>query len=325
MAEKRDEERVCVTGAGGYVASWLVKLLLSKGFIVHGTVRDPCDEKNSHMKKLEKASENLKLFKADLLELESLCAAIDGCTGVFHVASPVPSAKVANPEVELLEPAVTGTRNVLKACEKAKVKKVVVVSSAAAVNRNPNWPMDRPKDEECWSDPEFCRTNQDFYSLAKTLAESEALEHAKKSDLNIVTICPSLVIGPMLQSTLNASSLLLLKYLKDANESVENKDRPIIDVRDLADAIFLIYDKPEAEGRYICSSYTILVQKLIEKLKNIYPNYNYSKSDSYTEVEEGFKLSSKKLESLGWKYRPLEETLMDAVKDFEENGLLDKH
>lgn len=32
---------VCVTGAGGYVASWVVKLLLSKGYIVHGTVRDP--------------------------------------------------------------------------------------------------------------------------------------------------------------------------------------------------------------------------------------------------------------------------------------------
>lgn len=34
--------RVCVTGAGGYVASSLVKLLLSKDYIVHGTVRDPC-------------------------------------------------------------------------------------------------------------------------------------------------------------------------------------------------------------------------------------------------------------------------------------------
>lgn len=33
--------KVCVTGAGGFVASWLVKLLLSKGFIVHGTVRQP--------------------------------------------------------------------------------------------------------------------------------------------------------------------------------------------------------------------------------------------------------------------------------------------
>lgn len=36
------EKRVCVTGAGGYVASWLVKDLLSKGYFVHGTVRDPC-------------------------------------------------------------------------------------------------------------------------------------------------------------------------------------------------------------------------------------------------------------------------------------------
>lgn len=32
---------VCVTGAGGYIASWLVKLLLSDGYKVHGTVRDP--------------------------------------------------------------------------------------------------------------------------------------------------------------------------------------------------------------------------------------------------------------------------------------------
>ena len=40
MGEKK---RVCVTGAGGYVASWVVKLLLSKGFIVHGTVRYPCN------------------------------------------------------------------------------------------------------------------------------------------------------------------------------------------------------------------------------------------------------------------------------------------
>lgn len=43
MAEKEEKERVCITGAGGYIASWVVKLLLSKGFIVHGTVREPCD------------------------------------------------------------------------------------------------------------------------------------------------------------------------------------------------------------------------------------------------------------------------------------------
>jgi len=36
-----NNNKVCVTGAGGFVASWLVKLLLSKGYFVHGTVREP--------------------------------------------------------------------------------------------------------------------------------------------------------------------------------------------------------------------------------------------------------------------------------------------
>ncbi|KAH7566976.1 hypothetical protein JRO89_XS07G0002600 [Xanthoceras sorbifolium] len=83
MRKVEDKERVCVTGAGGYVASWLVKLLLQKGYMVHGTVRDP---------------KNLQLFKTDLLDHEGLCAAIAGCTGVFHVACPVPAGTVANPE-----------------------------------------------------------------------------------------------------------------------------------------------------------------------------------------------------------------------------------
>ena len=58
----------------------------------------------------------------------------------------------------MVEPAVIGTRNIIKACEMAKVKKLVVVSSLAAVVLNPKWPKDRPKDEECWSDREFCKT-----------------------------------------------------------------------------------------------------------------------------------------------------------------------
>ena len=58
---------------------------------------------------------------------------------------------------------------------------------------------------------------------------------------------------------------------------MENKDRPIIDVRDLAEAILLVYEKPEAQGRYICSSYTISTQELVEKLKSMYPDYNYPK------------------------------------------------
>ncbi|XP_028118960.1 cinnamoyl-CoA reductase 1-like [Camellia sinensis] len=172
------------------------------------------DEKNSHLKKLEKASDKLKLFKVDLLDYNSLSAAITRCVGVFHVASPVPPGSLPDLEVQLIEPTVKGTLNVLKACSEANVKRVVVVSSGAAVSVNPKWPKGQVKDETCWSDAEYCRRTNNWYCLSKTKAESEAFEYAKRSGLDVVRVCPTHVLGPMLQSTANASSLVLIKLSK---------------------------------------------------------------------------------------------------------------
>ncbi|KAG2635875.1 hypothetical protein PVAP13_2NG388500 [Panicum virgatum] len=80
-AAARSRENVCVTGAGGYIASWLVKLLLARGYAVHATVRDPSDPKNAHLRQLEGASENLRLFRADVLDHGALAAAVAGCRG----------------------------------------------------------------------------------------------------------------------------------------------------------------------------------------------------------------------------------------------------
>lgn len=310
-----------MTGAGGFLGSWLLKVLLSKNYLVHGTVRDPADEKYAHWKTIDKASENLKLFKADLLDYNSLCSAIKGCEGVFHVASPVPSTTVPNPEVELIEPAVKGTLNVLRACDEAKVKRVVIVSSMVAVCMNPSLPKGQVMDENWWSDKEYCRATKNWYCLSKTEAESEAWECAKRSGLDVVTICPSLILGPILHSAVNASSKVLIKLLKEGHESLENKLRNLVDVRDVAEALLLVYEKPEAEGRYICTAHEIRTEDLVEKLRNIYPNYNYPKS--FTEEEEGINLSSEKLQRLGWSYRPLEETLIDSVESYQKTGILD--
>ncbi|XP_065880891.1 cinnamoyl-CoA reductase 1-like isoform X1 [Euphorbia lathyris] len=312
--------KVCVTGAGGYLGSWVVQTLLSNNYLVHGTVREPSDEKYAHLKKLEKASENLKLFKADLLDYNSLYPAIEGCIGVFHVASPVPSVVVPNPEV-LLEPAVNGTLNVLRACDEAKVKRVVVVSSVAAVIMNPNWPNSQVMDESCWSEKEYCSTTKNWYCLSKTEAESQAFDYAKQRGLVVVTVCPSLILGPILQSTLNASTMFLLKLLKGC-ESIENKLRYVVDVRDVAEALLLAYEKPEAEGRYICSVHEIKTRDLIEKLRSLYPNYNYPQR--FTEFgEEQPLVSSEKLQKLGWSYRSLEETLVDSVESYRKSGILE--
>ncbi|KAJ1410064.1 hypothetical protein SESBI_22300 [Sesbania bispinosa] len=312
-------KKVCVTGAGGFVASWLVKLLLSKGYTVHGTVRQPGSQKYEHLLKLERASENLTLFKADILSYESVYSAIVGCSTVFHVASPVPSTTAANPEVEVIEPAVKGTANVLQASLEAKVERVVFVSSEAAICMNPNLPKDKVIDESYWSDKEYCRKTKNWYCFSKTEAEEQALDFAKRTGLGVVSICPTLVLGPILQSTTNASSMVLLKILKGC-DSLDNKLRWIVDVRDLVDAILLAYEKPEAEGRYICTSHAIKQRDLVEKLKSIYPNYKYP--TNYTEVDDYRMLSTEKLQGLGWKYRPLEETIIDSVESYREAGLL---
>ena len=56
------------------------------------------DPKNAHLGRLEGALENLRLFKADVLDQNALAAAVSGCQGVFHLACPVPTDKVLDPE-----------------------------------------------------------------------------------------------------------------------------------------------------------------------------------------------------------------------------------
>jgi nucleoside-diphosphate-sugar epimerase len=61
---------------------------------------------------------------------------------------------------EMMDPAVKGTTNVLKACSAKKVQKLILVSSIAASCFTLDWPQDKIKDESCWSDKELCRENE---------------------------------------------------------------------------------------------------------------------------------------------------------------------
>ncbi|XP_021309219.1 cinnamoyl-CoA reductase 2 [Sorghum bicolor] len=282
--------RVCVTGGGGFIASWLVKLLLSRGYAVHATLRDP---KNAHLKKLDRAPENLHLFKADVLDCETLTPAVQGCQGVFHLATPVPEDKILHPDVH----------------------KVVVMSSNAAVTSNPNWPQDRLKDESCWSDTEFCKEKEDWYSVAKTLAEQEASEYARNNGLNVVALCPPYVFGPLLQSSVNTSSKLLIYVIKGGPDVMTNRMWDVVDVRDVADALLLLYENDRSSGRYICSPNRVCTRDLVDLLKKMYP-------DVVDADHAGPPLSSQKLKDLGWEPRKLESTLSDSVQSYEKAGLL---
>nr|UUJ74920.1 cinnamoyl-CoA reductase [Cephalotaxus hainanensis] len=317
-------ETVCVTGAGGFLASWLVKLLLQSGYNVRGTVRDPGDAKNAHLKNIEGAKDRLKLLKADLLDYDLLFTAIDGCIGVFHTACPVPSHRLSNPEAEMVNPAVKGTLNVLKVCSVAKVKRVIMTSSLGAIHVNPNRPMGTLVDESCWSDPEYCKTTQSWYLMSKTVSERDAWNCAKENGLDLVTICPSWIFGPMLQPIINASSLGLIKLLTGDLERRDNKVRHIVDVRDCAKAHLLAYEAPSAAGRYLCSAHTINTKELVDILHRLYPQYTYPKDFVDVELNRSGveRLSNSKLQELGLEFMKLEKTLVDSVECFFQKNIL---
>ncbi|KAF6171239.1 hypothetical protein GIB67_036907 [Kingdonia uniflora] len=178
--------KVCVTGASGYLASWLVKRLLLSGYQVRGTVRDPGNHgKLKHLWQLEGAKERLELVKAELMEEGSFDEAIMGCEGV-----------------EILDPAIKGTRNVLNSCKKnPSLNRVVLTSSSTALRTRVDFDSKVPLDESSWSSEDYCQE----LKVTKKHEDITDVEIGLKqiTDVNVVPIdcahgrylCSSFVLG----------------------------------------------------------------------------------------------------------------------------------
>ncbi|CAB4268161.1 unnamed protein product [Prunus armeniaca] len=320
----REGKVVCVTGASGFIASWLVKLLLQRGYTVKATVRDPNDSKKTeHLLALDGAKERLHLFQADLIEEGSFDAAVDGCEGVFHTASPV-LFSATNPQAELIDPAVKGTLNVLKSCVKfATVKRVVLTSSMAAVifNGRPLTP-DVVIDETWFSDPLVCENLKEWYFLSKTLAEGSAWKFAEENGIDLVTINPSYVIGPLLQPCLNLTVEMILN-LKDDIEDVNSSIYTSTDVRDVVSAHVQAFEVPSANGRYCLVGHVTPMAKVLKILHELHPSL--CPPEKYEEAnpsEPTFQVSQEKAKSLGVNFLPVEVSLRDTIESLKEKGFL---
>ncbi|KAF7814498.1 cinnamoyl-CoA reductase 1-like [Senna tora] len=312
-------QTICVTGAGGFIASWIVKLLLERGYTVRGTVRNPDDSKNAHLRELEGAEERLTLHKVDLLDLDSVKSVINGCDGVIHTASPVTD----NPE-EMVEPAVNGAKNVIIAAAEAKVRRVVFTSSIGAVYMDPNRSIDVVVDESCWSDLEYCKNTKNWYCYGKAVAEKAAWDEAKERGVDLVVVNPVLVLGPLLQSNINASTIHILKYLTGSAKTYVNATQAYVHVRDVALAHILVYETPSASGRYICAESSLHRGDLIEILAKYFPEYPVPTkcSDEKNPRAKPYTFSNQKLKDLGLEFTPVKQCLYDTVKSLQEKGHL---
>ncbi|KAL1324554.1 hypothetical protein HN51_034741 [Arachis hypogaea] len=315
---------VCVTGASGYIASWIVNLLLQRGYTVRATLRDPSNPKKlDHLLKLHGAKERLQIFKADLLEDGSFDSAIDGCDGVFHTASPVTLRVVNDPQAELIDPAVKGTLNVLQSCAKSpSVKRVVLTSSISAVlfTDRPLTP-DVVVDETWFSDADNCTKLERWYSLSKTLAEDAAWKFANKNGIDMVSILPSMVAGPLLQPEVNESVEPILSIINGA--PFPNRVFGWVNVKDVAIAHIQAYEIPTASGRYLIVERVVHYSEHARILHDLYPTLQIKdKCEDDKPFVPTYQVSKEKAESLGIEFTPLEVTLKETVESFREKNIV---
>jgi len=338
------DKPVLVTGASGFVATYVIKLLLQKGYKVRGTVRSVKDAqtKYKYLYDLDQKGGLLELVEANLLSESSFDNHCNGLEYVIHIASPIVQSP-KDPQKDLVDPAVKGTLSVLNAATKAgTVKRVVLTSSCAAIT-------DEPKEgylytEADWNDQSTLDRNP--YNYSKVLSERAAWKYmeelpADKKTFDLIAICPNMIIGPELSKpkaqALNGSNSVIYKIAMGKFPVIIKLGFCFVDVLNVADAHVLAMEKKDANGRYLVACETLLMRDVCTKTKEKYPkckaptfgldgSFGSKLVGLFTLMEDkttqqfikynlgrSFLFKNDKACSLGIKFRPVYDTIFELV------------
>jgi dihydroflavonol-4-reductase len=263
---------ILVTGASGFVAQHTIIQLLQQGYKVRATLRTLSREAEVRetIAKHVDINDKLEIVGADLILDTGWDKAVQGCESVLHVASPFPLFQ-PNHEDELIIPAVQGTQRVLRAAHSANIKRVVIVSSVAAVSAGHNG-ENRIFDENDWS---IVENNIGAYSKSKTLAERAAwafingAENTNKMEL--AAINPPLILGPILNKDFPTSAEFIRTFMLGQVPGVARLKMGVVDVRDVASALILAMTTAEAAGnRFTVPTATLWVKEIVDILHKKY-------------------------------------------------------
>lgn len=340
---------VCVTGATGFIAGHLIRLLLERGMRVRGTVRPGVGGgvRTAHLRAMPGAKARLELFEADLLVEGSFAEAVAGCECVHHCASPFFTAGVADEadaEEKLLRPAVEGTLNVLRAAAEGGARRVVVTGSTASLYVD-GGPKDTWYDEDCWSDEALLRAERQWYPLSKLLAEQAAWrfvgEAAAAGDPTpeLVTLCPTLVVGPVLVPRTTTSTQRIKAFVDGSTEACPNDTKCMVDVRDVAEAHLAAQLRADASGRY-CLIGAVIAWREVARVIGGSASILATKAaasgaptgqavqlptavaDGPVPYPQALFSQERAVDGLGLRFTPIERTLRDTVLSFLTFGML---
>ncbi|RPD79313.1 NAD(P)-binding protein [Lentinus tigrinus ALCF2SS1-7] len=342
--------KALVTGANGFVAVWVVQDLLEHGFAVRGTVRSESKATYLHDRFKAYGDKFEVVIVPDMAVEGAFDEAVEGIDAILHIASPV-TADVDDPD-DLILPAVNGTESVLQSALKhrATVKRVLYMSSCAAVYNPPppgHASFTRVLDETVWNEysPALVREKGrdapglEKYRASKTLAERAAWElyetEQAKGNLgwDLVTLLAPLVFGPIIHEapTLErfggTPRMWYNNVVKGAlqGEALTKYGAEWVDVRDLARAHVLGLTSPEVGGQrfiirggpYLWQQFVDVARRYAEQIPAGDPSY---KPENAVYMSRYTSEKSKKV--LGLEYRTLEEMTKDIIEDLRSRGWL---
>lgn len=326
---------ILVTGAAGHIGNVLVRKLFEQGEKVKALIlpNEPIDSLKGL--KIEKVYGNI-------LNYNDLVKAFQDVDVVYHLAAIISITKKGRKLMDRVN--IEGTKNVIRACKKCGVKKLIYTSSIHAFEE-PESENDIIN-EKSSIDPE--RVIGD-YARSKAQATLEVLK-ANSNELSTLVICPTGVLGPY-DFRISEMGQVIIHYIQGKLKAYVNGAYDFVDVRDVAQGLILAAEKGRAGEIYILSGEYISIYKMFKileeltgiqvpkfkmpmwlvkltaPLSNLYYGIKkqkplFTKYTAYTLTSNCNTASKKAQEELGFRARPLKKSIKDSIKWFQENKKL---
>lgn len=287
--------RILVTGGAGFIGKHLVKFLIGKGHLVTIFDNFSNSEKDSVIFLVNMGA---NIIEGDITNLEDIINAVSEHDIVVHLAAKISvEESIKNPS-ETFHINVDGTKNVLVACEKNHVKKLIVASSAAVYGESlPNVKLT----EDSKVDP------ISPYGESKVMMEHEISKFIAKYNINCIILRFFNIYG-IGQSPEYAG--VITKFMKKitTNKPLEifgdgMQTRDFVSIKDVIDSIYDAIENGKKGTYNIASGKTITIKELAEFMISLYGKdleiiYNNAKKGDIKFSQADISLAKKELKYL---------------------------
>ena len=241
---------ILVTGASGFLGSELVKQLIANGESVRIIVRPSSD-----ISDLASIKDKIEIMEGDILDVPSLEIAMDGIEKIYHSAAVIGYDDSFYDSMYKCN--IEGTANVVNVALTKGIKKLLHVSSIAAIGGKPN---DLISEDTKWEKNEWTT----HYGITKMLAEREVWR-AEKEGLEVVMVNPGIILGS--SSNENKATMRVFKRIASGKMPFySNGTNGFIDVRDVARICIQLMNSPVHSERFILINQNLSFKDYFERI-----------------------------------------------------------